>query len=161
MVDDNPRSGRPLIPDKVERDIIKCVTASSEQRQWSCAKISAEISNAPSGKYVSPRSVYNVLKRHGFKSYKRTVKPGLTKKQRDARLAWCMLYKDWTLEDWKNVIFTDETSVQKGSVRGKRRVWRKESERFHGDVITRRWKGFSEFMWWSCFTYDEKGPFHI
>jgi hypothetical protein len=28
-------------------------------------------------------------------------------------------------------------------------------------VITWRWKGFKEFMWWSCFTYDKKGPYHI
>ena len=51
--------------------------------------------------------------------------------------------------------------MQLGLVRGKRRVWRKQDEAFHPHVITRRWKGFSEFMWWSCFSYYEKGPFHI
>jgi hypothetical protein len=70
-------------------------------------------------------------------------------------------HEHWTLEDWKNVIWTDETSVQLGSVRGKRRVWRRSDEAFHPHVITRRWKGFSEMMWWSSFTYDKKGPFHI
>jgi hypothetical protein len=25
----------------------------------------------------------------------------------------------------------------------------------------RWWKGFSELMWWSAFSYDKKGPFHI
>jgi hypothetical protein len=51
--------------------------------------------------------------------------------------------------------------VFSGAVRGKKRVRRKPDEAFHPHVITRRWKGFSEFMWWSCFTYDEKGPFHV
>ena len=27
--------------------------------------------------------------------------------------------------------------------------------------IRRRWKGHSEFMFWGCFSYDKKGPFHI
>jgi len=58
------------------------------------------------------------------------------------------------------VIFTDEISVTKGQ-RGKRRVWRKKDETYYDHVIARRWKGFSEFMWWSAFTYDEKGPYHI
>ena len=67
----------------------------------------------------------------------------------------------WTLEKWKNVIWTDETSVQIGGVRGKRRVWRKPGEAFHPHVITRRWKGFSEFMWWSAFSWDMRSQGHI
>jgi hypothetical protein len=66
--------------------------------------------------------VYRVLKEHGYGVYKRTIKPGLTKKQMAERLKWCLEHKDWTLEDWKNVIWTDETSVQLGGVRGRRRV---------------------------------------
>ncbi len=27
--------------------------------------------------------------------------------------------------------------------------------------VLRRWKGFSEFMWWSCFSYYAKGPYYI
>jgi len=59
------------------------------------------------------------------------------------------------------VIFSDETSVQLEGTRGKRRVWRKKDETHHQHVIVRRWKGFSEFMWWSSFPYDKKGPYHI
>ena len=68
----------------MEERIIKCVCANLEQRQWSSGKIAAKVSTTPGGKYVSPQSVYNVLKCNGFKSYKRTVKPGLTSKQRKA-----------------------------------------------------------------------------
>jgi hypothetical protein len=74
------------------------------------------------------------------------------------RLKWCLDHRD---EDWRHVIFSDETSVQLGGVRGRRRVLRKKEETFHKHVIQRRWKGFSEFMWWSCFSYYEKGPYHI
>ncbi len=80
---------------------------------------------------------------------------------RKARLRWCLLYKDWTLENWKNVIFTDETSVVLGHRRGGYRVWRKADEAYNKSVIRPRWKGYSEFMFWGCFSYDKKGPCHI
>src|SRR5450432_819026 len=84
--------------------------------------------------------------KNGYSSYKRTIKPGLKDEDKERRLKWYLDHKDWILEDWKNVIWTDETSVQLSSVRGKRRIWRKEDEAFHPYIITRLWKGFSEFM---------------
>jgi hypothetical protein len=62
------------------------------------------------------------------------------------------------MEQWKNVIWADETSVQLGGARGKRRVWRKAEEAYHPHCIKRRWKGFKEFMFWGAFSYDKKGP---
>lgn len=102
-----------------------------------------------------------MLTEHGYGVFKRTVKPGLTEDAKKARLAWCLERKHWTLEDWKNVIFLDETSVVLGGVRGKRRVWRKKEETYYPHVVVRRWKGRKEFMWWSCFSWDHKGPYHI
>jgi transposase len=80
---------------------------------------------------------------------------------KEARLAWCNERKHWTLEDWKNIIFSDETSIILGGVRGKWRVWRKKDKTYHHHCVVRRWKGKKEFIWWSCFTWDIKGPYHI
>ena len=163
-VDDKPRSGRPPIPQNMVDLILATVTKNSTTRGWSCARIAQEIYSSPgvtSTTAPSASTVYRTLKAQGFGVYKRTVKPGLNAKQKEARLAWCLVYEHWTLEDWKDVIFTDETSVQKGGIRGRRRVWRTKEEAHHNHVIARRWKGFSEFMWWSAFSYDQKGPYHI
>jgi hypothetical protein len=65
------------------------------------------------------------------------------------------------LEDWKRVIWSDETSVVLGQRRGTVRVWRNQNEAYDRTVIRNRWKGFSEFMFWGCFTWDQKGPYHI
>jgi len=59
------------------------------------------------------------------------------------------------------VILLDETSVILGGVRGKRRVWRKKEETYHPHIVVRRWKGRKEFMWWSYFSWDHKGPYYI
>ena len=80
----------------------------------------------------------------------------------EARLQFCLRYQHWTIEDWKNVIWSDETSVILGQQRGyKRRVWRTPLEKNIKSCTRRRWAGYSEFMFWECFSYDKKGPFHI
>ena len=160
-VDNTPRIGRPKTSTATAEFILKTMLKNSTTRSWSCNRIASEVSGTPGWQPVSPSTVYRVLKEHGYGVYKRTVKPGLTKEQMAERLKQCLEHKDWKLEDWKNVIWTDETSVQLGGVRGRRRVWRRKDEAHHEHVITRRWKGFKEFMWWSCFSYDKKGPFHI
>jgi len=145
-VEDAPRSGRPCLPLEVTQLVIQVVTKNSTTRGYSCAQIASEVEKL-CGTKISPSSVYRTLKAEGYSVYKRTVKPGLKKEDKDARLAWCLERKDWTLEQWKRIVWTDETSVQLGGVRGRRRVWRKQDEIHHEHVITRRWKGFSEFMW--------------
>lgn len=106
-------------------------------------------------------SVRKILKKHGYNKVKRTTKPGLSREQRKARYQWALKFKNWTLEDWKKVIFSDETSVQVGHRRGADKVWRKPSERDESTCRKNRWKGFSDFMFWGCFSYDHKGPCHI
>ncbi len=59
------------------------------------------------------------------------------------------------------MIFTDEIAVQLGGTRGKRRVWRLLGEAYNKYYICRRWKGFSEFMFWESFSYNKKGPCHV
>jgi hypothetical protein len=76
------------------------------------------------------------------------------------RLEWCQAHVHWTLEDWKNVIWSDETSIILLHRRGSYRIWRSKDEAFLRSVIRERWKGASEFMFWGCFSYDQKGPCH-
>jgi hypothetical protein len=68
---------------------------------------------------ISVSTVYHVLKKNGYGTYKPTIKPGLTKAIKEACYAWCLAYKDI---NWKTVVFIDETSVQLGGVHGRRRV---------------------------------------
>ncbi|KAK0712353.1 hypothetical protein B0T26DRAFT_335583 [Lasiosphaeria miniovina] len=49
------------------------------------------------------------------------MKPGLKKAQKMKRLEFVMQVRNWTLEGWKKVVWSDETSVALGATRGKRR----------------------------------------
>lgn len=159
FVADAPRSGRPrkqtdeviaLVSSKVRRD--------RYGREKTCADLAGELSLE--GFDVSAMTIWRVLRQAGFKKTKPTRKPGLTKKMRKERLDWCLRHQHWTLEDWKNVIWSDETSIIILHRRGGYRVWRTKDEAFVRSCIRERWKGASEFMFWGCFSYEKKGPYH-
>ena len=120
------------------------------------ADIAGELSQE--GIELSKMTVLRVLKAAGFHKTKPTRQPGLTAKMKIDRLRWCEAHRDWTLEDWKNVIWSDETSVILLHRRGGYRVWRKADERFVRSCIRERWKGANEFIFWGAFFYDKKCP---
>ena len=154
-VEDEPRSGRPKeVTQSIEESIISSVKKDHIGREKSSEFLAFE-SN------ISSHSVLKILKKHGFHSVKPTKKPGLTNEIRKRRLDFCLAHKDWTLEDWKNVIFTDETSVALNHRRGGIRIWHTKDEVNDPTCIQRRWKGNSDFMVWAGFSYDKKGPIHI
>lgn len=157
---DAPRSGRPskvkdeetqrLVADKVRKD--------RYGREKSCATLAGDLGEL--GVNISASSIRRILKSMGFRKTKPTRKPGLTRKMRMERKQWCLEHQDWTLEDWKNVIWTDETSVVLGHRRGGYRIWRTSKEALVKSCIRERWKGYSEFMFWGAFSYDKKGPYY-
>jgi hypothetical protein len=158
-LEDAPRSGR---PSKQTPETIQKITDKVRKDRYGREKTAADIAGELSleGIDISAMTVLRILKKAGFRKTKPTRKPGLTKKMKMERLKWCLDHAHWTLEDWKNVIWTDETSVVLLHRRGGYRIWRKSDEAFVRSAIRERWKGYSEFMFWGSFTYEKKGPCH-
>ena len=157
---DGARLGRPTKQTEETRQILELkVRFDRYGREKTAADLAGEL--ASEGIEISATTVHRVLKKAGFRKTKPTRKPGLTQKMKDDRLRWCLEHKDWTLDDWKNVVWSDETSVVLNHRRGGYRIWRQADERFVKSCIRERWKGHSEFMVWGCFTYEQKGPLHI
>jgi transposase len=159
-VEDAPKSGRPIkATEDVKAEVVKVISKNSTTRSLTTQAIANIL--ASSNINISARTVWNILSSLGYGYFKPTTKPGLTLLAKDVRYKWCKEHEDWTLEDWKNVIWSDETSVTMGGQRGKLRVWRLNSEAYNYHCVRRRWKGFKQFMFWGCFSYDKKGPCHI
>jgi hypothetical protein len=89
-VDDAPRPGRPKTSTAIAEFILKTMLKNSTTRGWPCNRIASEVSGTPGWQLVSPSMVYRVLKEHGYRVYKRTIKPGLMKEQMKERLKWCL-----------------------------------------------------------------------
>lgn len=105
-------------------------------------------------------TVWRILRSAGMKKVKPTRKPGLTPPMKQERLDWCLARAHWTLDDWKKVIWSDETSVVLLHHRDGYRIWRTSAEKFQKTCIRERWKGSMEFMFWGSFSYHEKDPCH-
>src|SRR5438128_2271021 len=112
------------------------------------------------GIQVATTTVAQLLLAAGFKKLKPIRKPGLSLVMKITRLDFCLRHAHWTLEMWKDVIWTDETSVTL-SQRGTIRVWVRSGERLLNSTIRSRYAGKSAFMFWASFSYDKKGPCHI
>ena len=154
-VQDAPRSGRPTkVTPEVEQAILNNVRHDRNGREKSSAVLGYEHG-------VSATTILNVLRRNNFRPCKSTMKPGLDSAMKDARLQFCLRHQHLTLDDWKNVIWSDETSVVLNSRRGRRLQWRTPNGKYAQSCVRRRWKGCSEFMFWGYFSYEKKGPFHI
>lgn len=156
---DKPRSGRPTKQvAETQEKLQSLVRHDRYGRERTCTDFSASL--ASHGIDISASTVFRILKKAGFRKTKPTRKPGLTIRMRKERLQWCLDRKDWTLEDWKKVIWSDETSVILLHRRGGYRIWRTSEEKLQKSCIRERWKGASEFMFWGSFSYDKKGPCH-
>ncbi len=110
------RSGRPRTCDNaMQLAIVKDLQSGADER--------AQLLDDLAAKWKISRSVIAwMLKQEGLNKVKPSMKPGLTDNMKQARYAFCMKYTDKDLEWWKNVIWTNETSVVLGSRRGGCRV---------------------------------------
>ena len=94
--------------------------------------------------------------------YTRSVakrRPLLKQLDMKRRLKFARVYKNWTVEDWQRVIFTDEMSIKVGQERASRVfVWRKKGEEYHKDCIDARKRSTGGMMFWGAFRYGKVGP---
>jgi hypothetical protein len=137
---DAPRAGRPKVTNEVdEANIIQHVQETRAGRESNCAQLRHQFG-------VSAMTIHRILRAQKMGKRKPSWKPGLTDAMRAARYEFAKKYEHWKLEDWKNVIWSDETSVILGHRQGAMRVWQKPAERYHKTCIRTRWTGVSKFM---------------
>jgi hypothetical protein len=110
---------------------------------------------------ISSIIILRMLKRNEFRSCKSIMKFDLNAIMIKAWLQFCLRHKNWIIDDWKNVIWSDETSVILSFRRDWRLQWRIAQEKHVKTCIRRRWKDVSEFLFWDCYFYDKKRSSHI
>ena len=78
---------------------------------------------------VSRSTTYRWLQFHGFSTQMPCTKPLLSCKQKKKCLQFAQKYSKWTVEDWKQVIFSDELKFVMGYGNKGPRVWWQKYER--------------------------------
>ena len=102
---------------------------------------------------LTPKTIRKYLHKSGINSYVAAAKPYLSTKHIDARLNWCILRQQWTLEKWKTVAFTDEASFTLRPLKNHTRVWRTVRTRYVLQNMVPTFKsGYVSLSVWGMFS---------
>lgn len=124
------RAGRPgTFSDRDRRRFVRLLTS----RQFDNA---SQLRKACSLS-VSTQTVRNALKTAGLKAVVKVKRPLLKAKHRKARLNFAHKHLNWTMEDWSQVIFSDETKINRMGSDGRVWVWKRKGEERYSDRLTK------------------------
>jgi len=144
-------SGRPRCTLAVDDRFIKIT---SLKDRWLTAKDIAKIMNSiADGQKVTAKTVSRRLHEFGLYARRPRKKPGLSEANVKARLAWAKKHEKWTVEQWSQVVWSDESPFT--LYQGKNPWVRRREGEEHKDIAmvpTVKHGGGSILVWLlSCF----------
>jgi len=127
------------------------------------AKEGAEMLESNRNIKVSAQTVRRTLRRVGLKAVVKKKKPALKIAHRKQRLRFANRYKNYTVADWRRVIWSDETKINRIGSDGRRWVWTKGSNPngvlADREVTPTHKFGGGSLMMWGCMTANGVGKF--
>lgn len=147
--------GRPLkLTPTNKRAIVQQIITGKARNAVHATQLINSIIDTP----VCPQTVRNTLKEASLKAVVKKKKPLLSKGHKKRRLAFALKYQHWTVEDWKRVIWSDETKINRIGSDGQEYVWKKKGE----GLISREVQGTVKFgggslMVWGCIGWNGAG----
>ena len=108
---------------------------------------------------VTPQTVRNALKENNFRSVIKKKCPLLKKGHRLARLKFAKYHENWTVEDWKRVLWSDETKINGIGSDGRVYTWKQKGEPLSDRTTTPTVKhgGGNNLMVWGCMGWNGVG----
>jgi transposase-like protein len=159
MVKDKEKPGGPRKTDKREDRHLEITTAKNPK--ITATEMAKRIAPTFLKNRISRQTVARRLKEFGFNSYVARKKPLLSAANIAKRLEWAKAHRDWSIEDWKKVLFSDETPFLLFQSYGRRFVWRRPGEQFKPDCLASTVKhGGGKIQVWGCFSYWSSGPMY-
>lgn len=145
-----PRSGRPRATTSSEDNFI--VVTSKRNRRLTAPEIRAEVNKTRS----DPVSLTTVKRRlRDAKLFGRVVvrKPLLRPQNKKKRMQWALNHRDWTEEDFKKVLWSDESKFEIFGSKRKIYVRRSAEEKMLPECVVPTVKhGGGSIMVWGCFS---------
>lgn len=107
---------------------------------------------------VVPQTVRNMLHKGGLKAFKKPKKLIISEKNHKKRLQWAINHKNQTIEDWKSIVWSDETRVNRfGSDGDLYRQCNPKNKLTKQDVQETSKADGGRLMVWSCITWHSIG----
>ena len=149
------KGGRPCA--LTEADKRYCVRKVTKERVSNAAKVTKLLEEDHRIK-VNPETVRRVLRKAGLGAIEKQPKTLLSVKNIKKRLEWCREHKDWTVDDWKRVIWTDKTKINRFNSDGRQWAWIRSGEQLQNHHVKLTVKhGGGSIMLWSAITYAGVG----
>ncbi len=134
------------------RDVTFCVTQLCNKKAKTAQSLVKTL-EVDRGMKVSRRTISRSLHEAGMKAGKKKKKPALSKKNIKERLAFAKSHRHWTIEDWKTVISSDETKINRFGSDGQQWTWYRDGESLQPRNVTETTKhGGGHIMLWGCIT---------
>lgn len=90
----------------------------------------------PGNHRISDQTVRNRLHESGLRAYRPLQGNVLTRRHRVARLQWATQHLRWSVRNnWRHVVFSDESHFLLQPHDGRRRVYRRVNERYHQQAV--------------------------
>lgn len=150
-----PKPGPPkkLTP-REARDAVRLMQTS---RAKTAVEVTREI-NKHRETGVCAQTVRRALIEAGLKAEKKQKKPKLTTRHKKVRLEWAKAHAGWTVEDFKRVIWSDETKVNRVCSDGVQYVWKRPTKTLTQNQVIETVKfGGGHIMAWGCLTWAGLG----
>lgn len=149
------RSGRPRSTSESEDKFI-CLQ-SKRKRTRTAPEIHAQF-NSSRETPVSVSTIKRRLNAYGLKGCIAAKKPLLRRKNILKRLNWARKHKDWTIEQWSKVLFSDESKFEIFGGNRRQYVRRFVGERMSKQCVMPTVKhGGGSVMVWGCFAGNKVG----
>ncbi len=107
---------------------------------------------------ISERTTCRTLKQMGYSSRRPHRVPILSAKNRKRRLQFAQAHQNWTIEDWKNIDWSDESRFLLRYSDGRDRIWRKEHESMDPSCLVSTIHAAGGGVIWGIFSWHYFGP---
>ncbi len=107
---------------------------------------------------ISERTTRRSLKPMGYSSRRPHRVPLLSAKNRKRRLQFTHAHQNWTIEDWKNVAWSDESGFLLRHSDGRVRMRCKEHESMDPSCLVSTVQAGGGVMMWGIFSWHTLGP---
>lgn len=149
------RAGRPRkLSDRSRRVLVNILRKSNRKSPEHVRKEASTHHNID----VSASTVRRAFKESGYVARVKKKKPLLTAKHKKLRLSWAKKHNTWTVDEWRNVIWSDESAFGLVWGEGREYDWSKDGDILDDDSVipTKKFNG-GKVMIWGCITYEGVG----
>ncbi len=131
-----------------------------DDRKATVTQITTRYNQGMQNTIISERTTHRTLKQMGYSSRRPHQVPLLSAKNRKRRLQFTQAHQNWTIDDWKNVAWSDESRFLLQHSDSWVRIWCKEYESMDPSCLVSMVQaaGGGGVMVWGIFSWHTLGP---